>query len=103
MAASTLSEADLSKVGDFFRLLCDPMRLRILGALREHEASVGELVEITGSSQPNVSKHLNLLRDAGVVNRRKEGTTAYYSIGADFIFDLCDVVCSNVDSLKPSG
>ncbi|MDO6804528.1 metalloregulator ArsR/SmtB family transcription factor, partial [Wenyingzhuangia sp. 1_MG-2023] len=80
-----------------FRLLSDPMRLRILHQLQPGEKSVGQLVTATGASQPNVSKHLSTLRTHGLVRRRQEGNMAYFSIGAPFIFDLCGTVC---DSMK---
>ena len=73
------------------------MRLRILHQLQAGEKSVTELVEATGASQPNVSKHLSTLRTHGLVRRRQEGNMAYFSIGAPFIFDVCNTVC---DSMK---
>ncbi len=79
-----------------FKLLGDPMRLQILHALREGELSVNELVQKIGASQPNISKHLAVLKSAGLVKRRKESNKAYFSIAAPFIFDLCDIVCDGI-------
>src|SRR6266536_3093318 len=63
-----------------FRVLGEPMRIKLLDRLREGEASVNELSEALGASQQNVSKHLNVLRQAGIIGRRREGNFAYYSI-----------------------
>lgn len=78
-------------------MLSDPMRLQILHALNRGEMSVMEIVGATGASQPNVSKHMRLLQDAGLVTRRQQGNSAYYRIADESIFEMCDVVC---DSLK---
>ncbi len=96
MAEIEMSEAQLEVVADRFRLLSDPMRLKILQCLREGEATVSQLVEATQSSQPNVSKHLSILKGAGLVKRRQEGNSAYFSVGAPFVFDLCAIVCDGV-------
>lgn len=80
-----------------FRLLSDPMRLRILHTLGDGELNVTELVEATGAGQANVSKHLGILLEAGVVARRKEGLNAFYSIADETIFDLCETVCSRLE------
>jgi ArsR family transcriptional regulator len=61
------------------------------------EMTVSELVEKTGGSQSNVSKHLSTLLTHGLVNRRREGTSAYYSVTDDSIFSLCDIVCGGID------
>jgi DNA-binding transcriptional ArsR family regulator len=80
-----------------FRVIAEPMRIRILDALRTGEATVGELTEAVGASQQNVSKHLGVLADAGIVGRRKEGTRVHYRIVDDGVFTLCDHVCSALE------
>jgi len=80
-----------------FRLLSDSTRLRLLHALRAGEKSTGELVQIVGTSQPNISKHLSLLRQAGFVSRRQEGTSVYYGITDHSVFELCEVVCGGLE------
>jgi DNA-binding transcriptional ArsR family regulator len=79
-----------------FRALSEPMRIRLLDRLRDGEASVHELTEATGASQQNVSKHLAVLLEAGVVGRRKEGTLALYRITDEAVFSLCETVCGSV-------
>lgn len=82
-----------------FRVLADPTRLRLLDALRDRdEASVGELSDVLGSSQQNVSKHLGVLHAEGFVARRKAGTSALYRIADPGVFELCDQVCSGIES-----
>lgn len=76
-----------------FRTLGEPLRLRILEELEAGEKTVGELVEALDGNQPNVSKHLQVLFDAGLVSRRREGTSAYYAISDPMVFKLCDLVC----------
>ena len=69
------------------------MRIRLLDHLRDGEATVGELSEALAASQQNVSKHLAVLADAGVLGRRKEGNRVYYRIVDESIFALCEQVC----------
>jgi DNA-binding transcriptional ArsR family regulator len=86
-------------VAERFRVLGDATRLTILRTLIDGDPlSVGELVERTGSSQPNVSKHLRLLADAGIVSRRAEGTSAYYSVADPSLIPLCELVCDRLRS-----
>jgi DNA-binding transcriptional ArsR family regulator len=79
-----------------FRVIGEPMRIRILDHLREGEASVHELTTAIDASQQNVSKHLQVLLEAGIVGRRKEGNSAFYSIADASVFALCDEVCGSV-------
>jgi DNA-binding transcriptional ArsR family regulator len=88
----------LEQVAGQFQVLSDPMRLKILHQLQQGEHTVSELVETTGGSQSNVSKHLSILRSAGLVSRRAEGNSAFFSIQAPFIFDVCDLVCNGIKS-----
>ncbi|GER85174.1 hypothetical protein KTAU_38090 [Thermogemmatispora aurantia] len=79
-----------------FRLLGEPLRLKLLAALTGGERSVGELVALTGASQPNVSKHLAALMQGGLVKRRKVGTSIYYTLADPSVLTLCDIVCAGV-------
>ncbi len=79
-----------------FRVIGEPMRIKLLDSLREREASVSELREATGASQQNVSKHLGVLLEAGIVGRRKDGNQVFYSIVDERIFRLCEEVCGGL-------
>ena len=79
-----------------FKVLGEPNRLRLLNALRAGEKSVSELVQETGTSQSNISRHLQALADAGLVRRRKEGVAVYYEIAEATVFDLCQHVCGSL-------
>ncbi len=79
-----------------FKALSDPMRLRILQLLKEREMSVSALAQAVESTQPNVSKHLRVLQDTGLLARRQEGNTVFYTIADDTVFELCEVVCSSL-------
>lgn len=79
-----------------FRALAEPMRIRLLDRLREGEATVGELAEALGASQQNVSKHLAVLGDAGMLGRRKDGNHVYYRIADDGVLALCERVCGSL-------
>ena len=86
--------ADL--VAQRFRVLAEPMRIRLLDRLRVGSATVSELQESTGATQQNVSKHLGILRAAGFVSREREGNFVRYSIGDDWVFELCEQVCGSI-------
>jgi len=79
-----------------FRVLGEPMRIKLLDAQRDGDATVGELVDRLGASQQNVSKHLGVLHQAGVVSRAKQGTFVRYSIADSGVFDLCEQVCGGL-------
>ena len=79
-----------------FRVLGEPMRIRLLDRLRDGEATVGELSDALEASQQNISKHLAVLSDAGVLGRRKEGNHVYYRIVDEGVFALCEDVCGSV-------
>jgi DNA-binding transcriptional ArsR family regulator len=79
-----------------FRVLGEPMRIRLLDQLRDGEATVGELSEALDASQQNVSKHLAVLSDVAILGRRKEGNYVYYRIIDEGVFTLCEDVCGSV-------
>jgi len=79
-----------------FRVLGEPMRIRLLDRLRDGAATVQELQEATGASQQNVSKHLGLLLREGIVSRSREGNFARYAIEDEAVFRLCEEVCGGL-------
>jgi DNA-binding transcriptional ArsR family regulator len=79
-----------------FRVLGEPMRIKLLQRMRDGGATVGELAEATAASQQNVSKHLGVLLQAGLVARHREGNFSRYSISDPIVFDLCDLVCGGL-------
>jgi DNA-binding transcriptional ArsR family regulator len=91
-----LPEPLIDLVAQRFRVLGEPMRIKLLDALREQDATVGALQEALGASQQNVSKHLGILHQAGMVRRTKQGTSVVYSIADPLVFDLCDQVCGGI-------
>src|SRR5690349_18860209 len=79
-----------------FRVLGEPMRIRLLDRLRDGDATVHELQDALGATQQNVSKHLGVLLNAGMVSRTKQGTSARYAIADQGVFELCDHVCGGL-------
>ena len=94
--SSPLPEPLIELVAQRFRVLGEPMRIKLLDRLREGDATVGELQEALGASQQNVSKHLGILHAAGMVARTKQGTQVRYAISDPSVFELCDQVCGGV-------
>jgi DNA-binding transcriptional ArsR family regulator len=91
-----LSDAALHMIADRFKVLAEPMRLKILHTLWDRERSVGDIIAATGALQANVSKHLGMLQQAGLVRRRKDGLNVYYQICDETVFALCEVVCTSL-------
>ena len=91
-----LSEEAFEMLGEQFKAFSEPMRLKLVYALMDGEKTVSELVEETGGLQANVSKHLRMLLEAGVVGRRKQGLNSYYSIADGSVFELCDLMCDSI-------
>ena len=83
-------------IAERFKVLSEPIRIKLLDRLREGEASVLELTDVIGTTQQNVSKHLGVLQQAGIVGRRKQGNFSYYRIIDEGIFSLCDAVCGSL-------
>ena len=91
--ALPLSDRMIEQVARRFRLLGEPMRLRILQVLESGEHTVNELVAALRTSQPNVSRHLHAMYDGGLLARRRVGTSVYYSIADPVVLRLCALVC----------
>jgi DNA-binding transcriptional ArsR family regulator len=93
-----LSDEALEMIASRFKLLSDPMRLRILHTLGREEMTVSDVVAATRGGQANISKHLGFLLEAGVVSRRKEGLNAFYKVSDETIFELCETVCNRLET-----
>lgn len=91
-----LSPAAIDLVAARFRVLGEPLRVRLVQALRAGERNVSELAGAVAASQPNVSKHLRLLQEAGILGRRARGNLVYYFIADPSVFNLCDAVCASL-------
>lgn len=92
-----LSAAAIELIARRFAVLAEPMRLRLVHALFDGEKNVNALVEATGGTQANVSRHLQTLTHAHVLSRRKEGLQVFYAIADPTIFKLCELVCGSLE------
>lgn len=91
-----LDDHAIEQVAAFFAAFAVPMRLKILNALRGGERNVGDLTAQLGGSQANVSKHLGVLAQKGLIEKRARGTSVYYRIADPRIYQLCDLVCVQI-------
>ena len=105
-----LPEPLVDLIAQRFRVLGEPMRIKLLDRLRDGEATVGELQAALDASQQNVSKHLGVLLQAGMVSRTKRGTSSVFAIADESVFELCEHVCgglrrqlSELDALLQGG
>lgn len=90
----------------YFSLLAEPTRLRILHAVCDGERTVGEIVAATGSTQTNVSRHLNAMFRAGALKRRRERNFTWYSVADLTLTEICRSVCIHLvarDRLESAG
>ena len=91
-----LPEALVELIAQRFRVIGEPMRIRLLDALRDGPVTVNELTEALGASQQNVSKHIGVLAQAGIVGREKDGNRVRCFIADETIFELCELVCGGM-------
>jgi len=96
MSKPILSHRAIELLAARFRILGDPTRLALLQHLQHDELSVSELTQLSGTSQPNVSKHLKHMLQAGIVGRRQDGSTAFYRVVDPTVFELCNLVCESM-------
>ncbi|RLI39944.1 transcriptional regulator [Candidatus Bathyarchaeota archaeon] len=92
------SEELLKLKARIFKALSDPIRLKIMEFLRDEERCVCEIIPYIGIAQPLVSRHLKILRNAGLVRVRKEGNRRYYSVTDPRIFEVIDAITSDLAS-----
>lgn len=92
-----VSDAQLEKAAEVFRVMSAPMRLRIISCLCSGEKNVGELLNVINTTQPNMSQHLNMLYAAGVLDKRRDGVQIYYRIVNNNIVNICRAVCKQTE------
>lgn len=91
-----LTDAMLELIASRFRALAEPLRLKMLNTMMQGERTVSQLVESCGSGQANISKHLALLKEAGMVATRRQGLHTFCSIADPVIFQLCELMCAKL-------
>jgi ArsR family transcriptional regulator len=87
-----LSAGELARVAGRFKMLGEPMRLKILQAVCEEPRTVNDIVAAAGATQANVSKHLALLAAAGILEREKDGQYVYYGVKDRLAIKMCELV-----------
>lgn len=88
-----IHEKMIDLVARRFQVLGEPCRLRILQTLQGGAMTVNQIVGELDGNQPNISKHLQILFDAGLVGRERSGNTVLYCIADPVVFKLCELVC----------
>lgn len=91
-----MTDAELERIALHFRLLGEPMRLKILQAICQEPLTVNDIVSAVGATQANVSKHLALLAAAGILTREKAGQCVYYGMKDQLTVKMCELVRSNL-------
>lgn len=91
-----LPDLALEMIANRFKALSEVSRLKLIIALEEGEKNVSRLMDETGLGQANVSRHLQTLLDAGILARRRDGVTVFYSIADPAIFKMCELVCGGL-------
>lgn len=99
VAPADISDEALELIAARFRVLGEPNRLKLIRALEGGELSVSALIAATGLAQANASRHLQTLTQAGILDRRREGTNVLYHIADPGIFRLCELVCGSLQTL----
>ena len=91
-----VSDDEFESIASRFRALGEVSRLQLIQALQAGEKNVTELVEVTGLSQPNVSRHLAILVSVKIIGRRKSGLNVLYRVIDESLNDICELVCKSV-------
>lgn len=93
----------LEMIAARFRVFSEPIRLMILVQLGDRELTVSQVAERSGTSQPNASRQLAVLLDAGLVARRKDQLKVYYRVVDHSVLGMCERVCSSVRGYASPG
>lgn len=99
---NALSDEALALIAQRFKVLADPVRLKLLHLLMDGPRDVSSLVKLSGANQANVSRHLSTLARAGILQRRKSGLHVYYEIADPSVFQLCELVCGSIEKYHAS-
>jgi len=91
-----LPEPLIELIAQRFRLMGEPMRIKILDRLRDGSGTVGVIASDLGATQQNVSKHLGALHEGRLISRSKEGNSVRYAIADETVFELCELVCGGL-------
>lgn len=87
----------LARIAEVLKAMADPTRLKVLHALQAGERCVSDILRGVGGSQANVSKHLSVLRRAGLVDSRRDGLNVFYRIIDPGVFTICRNVCDSIE------
>jgi len=93
-----MSEIDeiFEEVAEYFSVMSEPSRLKIIHAICQSERTVSDIVEVTGSTQSNISRHLGLMHRHGLLTRRREGNQIFYRMADDTMIELCRSACNKI-------
>jgi len=94
--SSMLDNSALAQVADYFKVLSEVSRLQVLCSLKHGAKNVSQIMQETGLGQANVSKHLKVLCQMGLISRQPQGVSVYYQIADPIIFQLCDLVSQSL-------
>ena len=97
-----IKEEELQQIASMLKTLAEPTRLKIMQALHEGELCVTDIVSSVGSSQANISKHLQLLLQNHLLKSRRVGTTIYYQLAGPYVSSLCESICENYSKMIQS-
>jgi DNA-binding transcriptional ArsR family regulator len=86
----------LTPIAEYFKIISEVSRLQVLCSLQSGTKNVTQIMQITGLGQANVSKHLKILTQAGMVARNPQGTSVFYTIADPIFFQICDLVCDRL-------
>jgi DNA-binding transcriptional ArsR family regulator len=91
------SDELLTRIAEVLKAMADPTRLKILHCLHLGERCVSDILQVVGGSQANVSKHLSVLKRAGLVDNRRDGLNVFYRITDEGVFTICRNVCDSLE------
>ena len=91
------SDELLTRIAEVLKAMADPTRLKILHSIHDDERCVSDILEVVGGSQANVSKHLSVLKRAGLVDCRRSGLNVFYRIIDEGVFTICRNVCDSLE------